>query len=142
MAKNRYDPKPINEVMGKWSNRISQFGAKTGDLQRLQVELDSALGPVLCKKCRVANYREGTLIIEAISATLATRLNYLKLDILTHIRSHGFAECAQIKVTSNPEAQLRLSEPKKSQQTTSAGRTMSKNTAAQLTELAKSAPPS
>jgi hypothetical protein len=142
MAKNRYDPKSIDELMGKWSNKITQFGAKTDSLQVLQAELDKALGPILCKKCRVANYRDGTLIIEAASATLATRLNYLKLDILSHLRKNGFAECGQVKVASNPDAQLRLSEPKASLKPQKSGRTMSEDTAAQLTELAQYAPPS
>ncbi|WP_338324828.1 hypothetical protein [Pseudoalteromonas phenolica] len=50
MAKNRYDPKSIDELMGKWSNKITQFGAKTDSLQVLQAELDKALGPILSKK--------------------------------------------------------------------------------------------
>ena len=142
MAKNRYDPKSIDELMGKWSNKITRFGVKTDSLQVLQAELDKALGPILSKKCRVANYRDGTLVIEAVSATLATRLNYLKLDILSHLRQNGFAECGQVKVTSNPDAQLRLSEPKPSFKTQKSCRTMSESTAEQLTELAAHAPPS
>lgn len=140
MAKNRYDPKPVNELMGKWSKKLDSFSDKTSNLKRLQEEVERSLGPILSKKCRVANYREGTLIIEAVSATLATRLNYLKSDMLSHLRKAGFVECCQIKITSNPNAQQRLSEPRSKKATPTTYRVMSDETAEQLKALAEHAP--
>ncbi|WP_105167317.1 DUF721 domain-containing protein [Pseudoalteromonas sp. T1lg23B] len=145
MAKNRYDPKQLNELMGKWSDKLSNYSHKSQTMAQLQHCLEAAIGPILSKKARVANYRDGTLIIEAASATLATRLNYLKMEILSQFRQAGMIECAQVKVVTNPEAQQRLtprdntSTQHKQQYT---GRVMSEQTAAQLTDLASNAPPS
>ncbi|CAM4120750.1 DUF721 domain-containing protein [Pseudoalteromonas byunsanensis] len=145
MAKNRYDPKQLNELMGKWSDKLSNYTHKSQTMAQLQHCLEDAIGPILSKKARVANYREGTLVIEAASATLATRLNYLKMEILSKFRQAGMVECAQVKVVTNPEAQQRLT-PRDSQsiqhKELNTGRVMSAQTAAQLTELATNAPPS
>ncbi|NOU51826.1 DUF721 domain-containing protein [Pseudoalteromonas sp. JBTF-M23] len=146
MAKNRYDPKQLNELMGKWSDKLLNYSDKSKKMAELQACLERAIGPILSKKSRVANYRDGILIIEAASATLATRLNYLKMDILSQFRQSGMIECSQVKVTTNPEAQQRLSSShnpgKQSQSKEPSGRIMSEHTAAQLKELASNAPPS
>ncbi|RJE76896.1 RNA-binding protein [Pseudoalteromonas sp. MSK9-3] len=145
MAKNRYAPKQLNELMGKWSNKMVSYTEKSQAMAQWQSCLESAVGPVLIKKCRVGNYREGTLVIEAASATLATRLNFLKMEILSQFRAAGMIECAQVKVVTNPEAQQRLT-PKRDDQIRpekqSEGRVMSAQTAQQLTEIAGNAPPS
>ncbi|BBN80360.1 hypothetical protein PA25_03450 [Pseudoalteromonas sp. A25] len=146
MAKNRYDPKQLNELMGKWSDKLLNYTDKSKKMAELQQCLEKAIGPILSKKSRVANYRDGTLIIEAASATLATRLNYLKMEILSQFRQAGMIECSQVKITTNPEAQQRLS-PRDSytntkQNSQGKGRVMSEHTAEQLRELASGAPPS
>lgn len=145
MAKNRYDPKQINELMGKWSDKIVSYSEKSQTMANWQTCLQAAVGPVLIKKCRVGNYRDGTLVIEAASATLATRLNYLKMEILSQFRAAGMIDCAQVKVITNPEAQQRLTPPRDiSNNSTELNNTrkMSEQTGLQLTELAKNAPPS
>ncbi|MCF6434932.1 MULTISPECIES: DUF721 domain-containing protein [Pseudoalteromonas] len=145
MAKNRYDPKQLNELMGKWSDKLSDYTHKSQTMAHLQHTLEAAIGPILSKKARVANYRDGTLVIEAASATLATRLNYLKMEVLSKFRQAGMIECTQVKVVTNPEAQQRLT-PRDNKQGQSkepnTGRVMSEQTAAQLVELAQNAPPS
>ncbi|WP_440054210.1 DUF721 domain-containing protein [Pseudoalteromonas sp. T1lg65] len=142
MVKNRYNPKPLNELMGRWSDKLSQYGEKSEQVAELQTCLEQSLGPVLSKKCRVGHYRDGILVIEAASATLATRLNFLKMDMLSTFRKAGLHDCIQIKITTNPEAQQRLAnrieQPKQNYKTS---RTMSEQTANQLMELAENAPP-
>ncbi|MBD1580992.1 DUF721 domain-containing protein [Pseudoalteromonas sp. S16_S37] len=147
MARNRYDPKQLNELMGKWSDKLLNYSDKSKKMAELQACLERAIGPILSKKSRVANYRDGILIIEAASATLATRLNYLKMDILSQFRQSGMIDCSLVKITTNPEAQQRLSPShnpngRSSQNEEQSGRIMSEHTAAQLKELASNAPPS
>ncbi|CAH9063569.1 hypothetical protein PSECIP111951_03223 [Pseudoalteromonas holothuriae] len=145
MAKSRYDPKQLNELMGKWSNKLVNYTDKSKKMAELQQCLEKAIGPILSKKSRVANYRDGTLVIEAASATLATRLNYLKMEILSQFRKAGMIECSQVKITTNPEAQQRLAtrqDKGKLQNTQTCNRVMSEQTAEQLKELASNAPPS
>lgn len=143
VTKNRYNPKPLNEVMGGWSDKLSQYGQTSAQAEQLQTCLADTLGPVLSKKCRVAHFRDGVLTIEAASATLATRLNFLKMDLLSAFRQVGLHDCTMVKITTNPEAQQRLSNkieaPKSSYRS---NRTMSAATAAHLLSLAESAPPS
>ena len=94
-------------------------------------------------KCRVSNYRDGTLMIEAVSAPIALRLNYLKMDMLSHFRAAGMAELGQIKITANPQATQRLSTANKSgSPAVSNSRKMSEQTADYLNAIASSAPPS
>ncbi|RXF02907.1 DUF721 domain-containing protein [Pseudoalteromonas sp. PS5] len=143
LAKNRYNPKPLDEVMGGWSDKLNQYGQKSAQAAQLQTCLVETLGPILSKKCRVAHYREGTLTIEAASATLATRLNFLKMDILSAFRKAGVHDCALVKITTNPEAQQRLNNTVESPSTAyKANRNMSQATGEQLLALAESAPPS
>ncbi|MCF6439079.1 DciA family protein [Pseudoalteromonas luteoviolacea] len=141
MAKNRFDPKSLSELAPKWSNKLSNYVEKAQDIAALQAPLNKALGPILSKKCRVSNYHQGTLCIEAASATLATRLGYLKMEILSEFRQSGFHDCSQVKITTNPEAQQRLSQRQKSPQSKPEKQhKLSESTAEQLTMLAESAP--
>ncbi|MGO2074121.1 MAG: DciA family protein, partial [Pseudoalteromonas sp.] len=101
--------------------------------------------PNLSKKCRVSQYQDGTLMIEAISAPIALRLNYLKMDILSHFRSQGMVELAQVKITANPQATQRLAPEmsvKGAQAAAPKKRKMSEKTAEHLNAIAADAPPS
>ena len=102
MAKDRYAPKPLTDIMAGLNNRLSAYAGKSQALDKQQVLLKEFLGPKLAEKCRVSNYRDGTLMIEAVSAAIALKLNYLKMDMLSHFRAAGMAELGQIKITANP----------------------------------------
>ncbi|RZM75724.1 DUF721 domain-containing protein [Pseudoalteromonas rubra] len=143
MSKNRFDPKPLNELAGSWSDKLHGYMQKAQGIAELQQPLHNALGPVLSKKCRVANYQNGTLYVEAASATLATRLNYLKMEILSSFRAAGLHDCCQVKIGTNPEAQQRLTPQQNQVKTPEAsysGRQMSAQTAGDLMALAEHAP--
>lgn len=145
MSKNRFDPKPLDELAGSWSDKLHGYMQKAQGIAELQQPLHNALGPVLSKKCRVANYQDGTLYVEAASATLATRLNYLKMEILSNFRAAGLHDCCQVKIGTNPEAQQRLTQPVNQVKTpqatyTGTGRHMSTQTADDLMALAELAP--
>ncbi|MBQ4834182.1 DUF721 domain-containing protein [Pseudoalteromonas sp. MMG010] len=144
MAKDKYAPKPLGDIMAGWNNRLSAYAGKSNTLDKQQTLLSEFLGAKLGDKCRVSNYREGTLMIEAVSAPIALRLNYLKMDIMSHFRAAGIIDLAQIKITANPQATQRITGNIK--RATSNNKltslTMSKDTAEHLQALAASAPAS
>lgn len=143
MAKDRYAPKPLTDIMAGLNNRLSAYAGKSQALDTQQTLLKGFLGPKLGDKCRVSNYRDGTLMIEAVSAPIALRLNYLKMDMLSHFRAAGMAELGQIKITANPQATQRLSTANKSASAAvTNSRKMSEQTADYLNAIADSAPPS
>lgn len=145
MAKDKFAPKPLNDIMANLSGRLSNYAGKSQALDKQQVLLNDFLSPNLVDKCRVSNYRDGTLMIEAVSAPIALRLNYLKMDMLTHFRSAGMAELGQIKITANPQSSLRLNKNnsvKKTTPETTKKLAMSEQTSDYLNAIAQNAPPS
>lgn len=145
MAKDRYAPKPLNDIISGLTGRLASYAGKSEALNMPQNTLADFLGPNLSKKCRVSQYQDGTLMIEAISAPIALRLNYLKMDILSHFRSQGMVELAQVKITANPQATQRLAPEmgvKGAQAAAPKKRKMSEKTAEHLNAIAADAPPS
>lgn len=145
MAKDKFAPKPLNDIMAGLGGRLSSYAGKSRALDKQQTLLTEFLSPNLADKCRVSNYKDGTLMIEAISAPIALRLNYLKMDMLSHFRSHGLAELGQIKITANPQSTQRLSinNPAKTANATIVKKLpMSEQTSDYLNAIAQSAPPS
>ena len=142
MAKDRYAPKAVGDIMAGLSGRLASYAGKTQGLSSQQTILDDFLGETLSKKCRVSNYRDGTLMIEAVSAPIALRLNYLKMDMLSHFRAAGMIELGQINITANPQATQRLSATNKPEQKPVSKRQMSEQTADYLSAIAADAPPS
>ena len=146
MAKDRYAPKPLTDIMAGLNNRLSAYAGKSQALDKQQVLLKEFLGPKLAEKCRVSNYRDGTLMIEAVSAAIALKLNYLKMDMQSHFRAAGMAELGQIKIVANPQAAARLSpttdKPGPAGKAPGNSRKMSQQTSDYLNAIAASAPPS
>jgi len=145
MAKDRYAPKPLNDIISGLTGRLAAYAGKSEALNKPQNILTDFLGPNLSKKCRVSKYQDGTLMIEAISAPIALRLNYLKMDILSHFRAQGMAELGQIKITANPQATQRLTPEQGTngaQTQAHKKRPMSQQTADHLNAIAADAPPS
>ncbi|WP_338362701.1 DUF721 domain-containing protein [uncultured Pseudoalteromonas sp.] len=146
MAKDRYAPKPLTDIMAGLNNRLSAYAGKSHALEKQQALLKEFVGPKLGEKCRVSNYRDGTLMIEAVSAAIALKLNYLKMDMQSHFRAAGMAELGQIKIVANPQATARLSpttdKPSPAGKVPSNSRKMSQQTSDYLNAIAASAPPS
>ncbi len=144
MAKDRYAPKALGEIMGNLNRRLATYAGKTKELSVQQGILNDFLGEKLSKKCRVSNYQDATLMIEAISAPVALRLSYLKMDMLSHFRANGLVELGQIKITTNPQVAQRLTTLTGPEQktATSSKRLMSEQTANYLSAIAVDAPPS
>lgn len=145
MAKDKFAPKPLNDIIAGLSGRLSSYAGKSQALDKQQTLLTEFLSPNLAEKCRVSNYKDGTLTIEAVSAPIALRLNYLKMDMQSHFRSNGLAELGQIKIIANPQSSQRLSKnnpAKKANATVAKKLPMSEQTSDYLNAIAQNAPPS
>ncbi|WP_346722627.1 DUF721 domain-containing protein [Pseudoalteromonas ruthenica] len=149
MAKDRYAPKQLDEVLGQLSprmgSRIASYSAKSQQLSQQQTVLREVIGENLAKKCRVANIRDDALIIEAQSATIALKLNYVKMDILSAFRQQGLAQLCQVKIQTSPDAARRLtpqSQTGSNKTTAPKKRAMSEQSAEYLEHVAENAPPS
>ncbi len=142
MAKDRYAPKTLDDVMSGLSGKLKAYEGKSLELSKFQRLLESSIGGPMAQKCQVSNYRDNILIITADSAAVAMRLNYMKMGILTDLRKNGLAELSQVKVQTNPKS-AKFSQPQiKISDADMNHRCMSDNTANSLLEVAEHAPPS
>ena len=144
MAKDRYAPKTIDDLMAGMSNKFTSYLDKSQKLSHFQDLLEQSLSAPMAKKCRVSNYRDAILVIETDSAAVAMRLNYMKMSIMSDLRKNGLPELSQIKVQTNPQAFANRSTPLSQKENNSQKKNLvlSENTANSLLEVAKSAPPS
>lgn len=144
MAKDRFAPKNLDEVLQAMPAKFANYVAKSGALTELQHSVADFLGEHLAKQVVVANYKDNTLVLQSSSAAVAMRVNYMKTGLLSHLRKHGLAELAQIKVQTNP-TQPNSTHPVKTTKQSSANLNkpvLSQQTADALKEIAANAPPS
>jgi hypothetical protein len=68
--------------------------------------VSSILAPNVAKMCRVANIRDGYLLIEASSAAIKMKLDYDRLYLLSQLRGQGFANLMSVEIKVNPSLYL------------------------------------
>lgn len=66
---------------------LSQFVAKVEHLNQINKIVASKLDPILASNCRVANLRDGTLILATTSPAWNHKLRFSSLDILSQLRT-------------------------------------------------------
>lgn len=144
MAKDRYAPKTLDDLMAGMSNKLSSYAGKSQKLAHFQALFEQSISVPMAKKCRVSNYRDAIMVIETDSAAVAMRLNYMKMSILSDLRKNGLPELSQIKVQTNPQAFTNRTTPSSQKENNSQKKdlVLSEDTANSLLEVAKSAPPS
>ncbi|RKS84721.1 hypothetical protein DES39_1936 [Orbus hercynius] len=72
-------------------------------LSRLNHLLAQHIPHALYKQCRIANYRQGVLIIEVSSASWLTRLRYEQEKLRSLLRQNGLSGLSSIQFKINPE---------------------------------------
>lgn len=68
---------------------IANLQAHADHLLQLQQILETALPPALGRSCRVANLKQGVLIIHAENGAAATKLRQLTATLAERYRTHG-----------------------------------------------------
>jgi hypothetical protein len=89
MTNKPSDPKSFEQMLHHQSAELNNIYAKIQQLQRLQEQWELFLPLNLQPYCRVANFRDGCLIIAVASAAWATQLRYVLPDMLQSLRSQG-----------------------------------------------------
>lgn len=141
MAKNRFAPKPLGDVLTNLPNRLQQFSNKNQENKQLQNLLEQILDQNMLQKCTIANYQDGTLVLNAQSAAVAMRLNYMKMSLLSDFRRLGLPELCQIKIQTSPRIAKSLQANQQHQQSQEKKR-LTKSAQQSLLEVAQHAPDS
>lgn len=141
MAKNRFAPKPLGDVLTNLPNRLQQFSNKNQENKQLQSLLEKILDQNMLQKCTIANYQDGTLVLNAQSAAVAMRLNYMKMSLLSDFRRLGLPELCQIKIQTSPRSAKSLQANQQQQQSQEKKR-LTKSAQQSLLEVAQHAPDS
>ena len=141
MAKNRFAPKPLGDVLTNLPNRLQQFSNKNQENKQLQNLLEQILDQNMLQKCTIANYQDGILVLNAQSAAVAMRLNYMKMSLLSDFRRLGLPELCQIKIQTSPRSAKSLQANQQQQQSQEKKR-LTKSAQQSLLEVAQHAPDS
>ena len=94
-------PKPANDFFN--NTRFKDLQEKAIILSKLSHVLKDALPSGCEDHCRVANYRQGSLVIEVSGSVWATRINYERIAILSAFRRHGLPGLSNLEVKINPD---------------------------------------
>ncbi|WP_255310663.1 MULTISPECIES: DUF721 domain-containing protein [unclassified Aliivibrio] len=94
-------PQPANDFFN--NTRFKDLQEKAIIISKLSRVLKDSL-PAGCEDhCRVANYRQGSLVIEVSSSVWSTRINYERLAILSAFRQHGLPGLSNLEIKINPD---------------------------------------
>ncbi len=113
--------------------RFGQLQRHSGQLDQLREALLPLIDPAMHAQFRIANLRDGKLVLELTSAAWATRLQYQRLDILSQLRQKGFPMLTTIEFKVNPALSRHTPEKKEP-----AVRTLSDSASGHLEALAES----
>ncbi|EEX93181.1 hypothetical protein VIOR3934_02333 [Vibrio orientalis CIP 102891 = ATCC 33934] len=84
-------------------SRLSQLQQHAKEIMMINSELKAILPRGTEQHCRVANIRDGQLILEVASASIKMKIDYERLNILSQLRSKGFARLIAVSIQINPE---------------------------------------
>ncbi|MDP2561469.1 DUF721 domain-containing protein [Psychrobium sp. 1_MG-2023] len=130
----RHTPDSIHHLMTSKSGKLAKIQQKASQLQVINLFLTTHLLPDSENYCRVANLRQGVLVIEVASGVWSTRLLQLKEHFLLQIRQQLIPNLANIEIKVNPQLFVTKPAPKPN------SREISAQTAEHLNTLAEHAP--
>ncbi|CCN35590.1 conserved hypothetical protein [Vibrio nigripulchritudo MADA3029] len=84
------------------SQQLSKLQEHARQINDLNTVLKTILAPSLLEHCRAANIKDNHLVIEAASASVQMKLNYDRLNILSQLRSKGYAKLMGVEIRINP----------------------------------------
>ena len=131
----RRSPDSIRHLMTGKSVKLAKLQQKASQLQVINQYLTNNLLPGSEDYCRVANLRQGTLVIEVASGAWNTRLQQLRMQFMTEIRRDIIPNLFTIEIKVNPDLFIKAEPPKDNP------RKISQQTAEHLNTLAQHAPP-
>ncbi len=85
------------------SDKLTNITQRAILLDQLGKKVKACLSTDLSNNIRVANYRQGVLIIEVSSSAWAQRLNFERFNLMSQLRSGDLPQLSTIDVKVNPE---------------------------------------
>ena len=95
--------KPFSKVLSQSEGLVPQLMARARELQRLEKAVLERLPRELQSHCRLANLREGTLVLQADSPVWGARLRYSAPSLLRELgRTGGIPRLKRIEILVRP----------------------------------------
>ncbi|TAH49495.1 MAG: DUF721 domain-containing protein [Betaproteobacteria bacterium] len=103
----------LNRFLGS-GDALARLQDHAARLRRLQVVLERGLPPLLAGLCRVANLKDGTLVLSASGGAAAARLRQLTPSLVEHFVAAGHAvQTIKVKVATPETATWRRPPPER-----------------------------
>jgi hypothetical protein len=84
-------------------SQFSEISKHAQEINQLNVLVKQTLSLGMRDFVRVANIRDGYLMLEVANASLKMKLGYERLNILNQLRNQGFSRLVSIEIKINPE---------------------------------------
>jgi len=95
--------RPFSRVLSQSTGLVPQLMARTRELQRLEKTVLEHLPQALQGHCRLANLRDGTLVLQADSPVWGARLRYSVPNLLRELgRVRGMPRLKRIEILVRP----------------------------------------
>ena len=134
------EPKVLTSLLSQGA-LLSKIKDRTIALSQLTKVIDELLPTPLNQQYRVANYRQGVLILEVSSASWLTRLKYEQGNLLSGIRQKILPSLSSIQYKINPTIATNYSQSViLSDKNVKISNVISKQTAIYLNAIAEQAP--
>ena len=134
------EPKVLTSLLSQGA-LLSKIKERTVALSQLTKVIDELLPTPLNQQYRVANYRQGVLILEVSSASWLTRLKYEQGNLLSGIRQKILPSLSSIQYKINPTIATSYSQSViLSDKNVKISNVISKQTAIYLNAVAEQAP--
>lgn len=96
------EPQMLTSILSE-GTLLSQIKERTFALGKLAQVIDELLPSLFKQHYRIANYRQGVLVLEVSSASWLTRLKYEQSNLLSGIRSKILPSLSSIQYKINPD---------------------------------------
>ncbi|WP_085248319.1 DUF721 domain-containing protein [Gilliamella mensalis] len=102
------DPQILTSILTQ-APCLSKIQDRANALRSLAKVVNDLLPSPLNAQCRVANYRQGVLILEVSTAGWLTRLKYEQSNLISEIRKNILPSLSSIQYQINPDISVKLS---------------------------------
>lgn len=134
------EPKVLTSLLSQGA-LLSKIKERSIALNQLSKVIDELLPTPLNQQYRIANYRQGVLILEVSSASWLTRLKYEQSNLLSGIRQKILPSLSSIQYKINPTIATNYSQSViLSDKNVKTSNVISKQTAIYLNTVAEQAP--